>query len=584
MKKILRSLKNYYYGIGFRSRLLLGFLLLSIIPTIIVGAVCYRVAYDELLEREIRAVGYTLSTLEEKIETVLFENDYRIVSLAVNDVALEMTSQENDMEHVFQVTQLLYGLKEQENIHSAYLVMDGGSVFSNHYEDEEYCTLIEADWSRGHYNQTKIGAIYSDGEEWVIPLTRDIYSCVEGRKIGKAFLNVKERAFYQLLQETQEYNTCEFVVLDSTNNIVSSTIRETIGQSIFACINTNIEFRYSEGYTFFQQEGVEYVVVYTVSKTGLKVISIIQKDSIVESTDLITMIVIVACVIVCCLCFLLAFILSSTMTAPLYMLKNAMDHVNEQGYDHLVNFKYNDEIASVGKSYNAMIQRLNRQTDELLNGERKLRQAEYDALMMQINPHFLYNTLFTINWLTRKDMKKEVYRITEDLTNLFRISVNRGGRLLSVNDELMHIRSYLDIQKVRYDNKFDYIIDVDDEILAIKIPKILLQPLVENAIMHGLENKVSDGIIRITGKRDGDKLVFEVMDNGGELTMEKLEMLNQEIRDPEHATILGVGVRNVHERVQLYCGKEYGLQYIKNGDWTVATITVRVLSEEENYV
>ena len=193
------------------------------------------------------------------------------------------------------------------------------------------------------------------------------------------------------------------------------------------------------------------------------------------------------------------------------------------------------------------------------NKEQELkRKNELKALQAQINPHFLYNTLDSIVWMAESKKSEEVVLMTSALAKLFRTSISKGEEVISINNEIEHIKNYLIIQKIRYKNKLDFEIDVDDEILHNKVLKIILQPLVENSIYHGIKNKDGIGIITIKGRRIQDKILLQVIDNGTGMTPAEIDkVFNKKGRQSGS----GIGVYNVNQRIKLYYGDEYGLGY-----------------------
>jgi two-component system sensor histidine kinase YesM len=186
------------------------------------------------------------------------------------------------------------------------------------------------------------------------------------------------------------------------------------------------------------------------------------------------------------------------------------------------------------------------------------RKSELKALQAQINPHFLYNTLDSIVWMAEGNKLEEVVTMTLALGNLLRASIGKGSELIPIQVEIEHITSYLTIQKMRYKSKLDFQIDVDENILHCKTLKLILQPLVENCIYHGIKNKVGTGIIQIIGKRSENQILFKVSDNGVGMEPEKLkQLLSKEYNMDDK----GVGVTNVNERLQLYFGGQFGLSF-----------------------
>lgn len=185
-----------------------------------------------------------------------------------------------------------------------------------------------------------------------------------------------------------------------------------------------------------------------------------------------------------------------------------------------------------------------------------------NVLQAQIKPHFMYNTLDTIRWMAEEHNEEDIVEIIEAFTNLLRISLSKGKEIISVKEELSHVQSYLIIQKIRYEDKLDYEIQFDKEILDYKLIKLILQPLVENAIYHGIKEKRGNGKILITGKIEDNLLCFTVADNGKGMDEETLNKINNMLNNNDgNRNQIGYGIFNVNERIKLIHGSEYGLVY-----------------------
>lgn len=237
------------------------------------------------------------------------------------------------------------------------------------------------------------------------------------------------------------------------------------------------------------------------------------------------------------------------------------------------------EVDALTKSFEHMAKRIQNLMEKVKNEEKELRKVELKALQAQINPHFLYNTLDSILWMCQQNGNEDAAEMVSALSKLFRISISRGKDLISIETELKHVESYLVIQSIRYKNQFKYIIDVDKEIMNYKCLKITLQPFVENAIYHGIDRMVDEGIIRITGKKENSSIVFTVEDNGLGMSKEQVKELFVGNSDKT-----GVGVQNVHNRIKIYFGAEYGVTVSSVLDkGTEIKIRIPIIEEGDTY-
>ena len=236
-----------------------------------------------------------------------------------------------------------------------------------------------------------------------------------------------------------------------------------------------------------------------------------------------------------------------------------------------------DEIAILTRNFNDMTQEIGLLVEDIKQNQENLHLIEMKLLQAQINPHFLYNTLDTIVWLAEMKKNDEVVAIVTYLSSFFRTTLSKGKDFITIQEEKLHVESYMNIQKFRYQDVMDFEIHIDKELYPYTIPKLMLQPLAENALVHGVRNKRGNSHISITGRKDGDNIIFQVIDDGRGMDKKELQKLRQCIaNNSNNATDNGgFGIVNVNQRIRSYYGDEYGISYESElGKGTVATITI----------
>lgn len=232
------------------------------------------------------------------------------------------------------------------------------------------------------------------------------------------------------------------------------------------------------------------------------------------------------------------------------------------------------ELHELTKSLNTMAGRLQNLIDENRREQENLKKSELRTLQAQINPHFLYNTLDAIVWLAEAGSNKEVIHITSALSDFFRISLSQGRDFITLADEIKHLTGYLTIQKIRYRDILDYEIDIPEELYNASVLKLMLQPLVENALYHGIKHRRGRGMIRVNGFREGERIVLMVRDNGAGMTPERLSQVRMSLR-AEKPGEMGYGLFNVNKRIQLYYNQPQGI-WIDSEEGIGTCITLRV--------
>ena len=314
--------------------------------------------------------------------------------------------------------------------------------------------------------------------------------------------------------------------------------------------------------------------ILTLDSTGWRVIGVSYLDEVNATRDR-TLSSVLLTTLLCCagVAVLIAVIFSQIITKPVKSLIGAMRGFEE----HPENYRYSPapihiaELQLISDSFGQMAWIVQSLMEKTRNEEALLRKTELKALQAQINPHFLYNTLDSIQWMCERGKNESAVRMVGALGKLFRISISRGHELIPIRDELKHVESYLIIQKYRYSDRFEYTFDVDESLGGYLCSKITLQPLVENAIYHGIEPLIDDGEIIISVKPDGDDILMTVSDNGVGMTAEQVEGLLKK----ERSDSSGIGIKNVSDRIKIYFGDNYGVKVESEPD--VGTkITVRI--------
>lgn len=273
--------------------------------------------------------------------------------------------------------------------------------------------------------------------------------------------------------------------------------------------------------------------------------------------------------------------ISRSISGPILGLSQVTHEIAQGDFSVRADEKGDRELGALAASVNNMAEHLSVMVMQIREDERKMRKAELRLLQEQINPHFLYNTLDAIVWMIEDGKSEQAENMVVSLSTFFRTVLSRGREFISIREEVQHIRSYLEIQKARYQDILSYEIQVAPELYPYETLKMTLQPLVENALYHGVKNKRSGGLIRISGERDGKLIRFKVEDDGIGMNAEALTHLQEEIRRPCKETDTGFGMANVNERIRMNFGADYGLMIeSEEGKGTRVWVTIpAVLSE-----
>ena len=270
------------------------------------------------------------------------------------------------------------------------------------------------------------------------------------------------------------------------------------------------------------------------------------------------------------------------ITGPISALSTKAQQFGEGHFDATPVKTHITELQTLDNGFDEMARRIDALMDKQMQDQQSLHRAELELLQAQINPHFLYNTLDSIAILAESDRGEDVVNMVTSLSTFFRNSLNKGEDIISLEAERKQVTSYLEIQQIRYSDILRYEIHIPDELLDCQVPKLILQPLVENALYHGIKNRRGMGTITVTGQSDGDDLLLKVTDNDAGMDEEQVRILQAGIYEDRHT---GLGLVNVHKRIRLYCGENYGL-FFESQAGKGSTVSIRLpqtrsLGEEE---
>ncbi|WP_179136318.1 sensor histidine kinase [Paenibacillus sp. 32352] len=323
--------------------------------------------------------------------------------------------------------------------------------------------------------------------------------------------------------------------------------------------------------------GEKMLIVYdTLSLNKWKIAAIVPESELFNKVNSIGLVIITAMLLIIGFAAILSNIVVHIITKPLIKLSHKVNRIEDGNLD--IKFKTfpSNEIGILSRGIQEMTLRIRNLLDEVKEEQEKKRSAELAVLQSQIKPHFLYNTLFSIKQLCEMEEHKEAAEMVAALSSFYRISINKGNEIIPISLEIEHIRNYLYIQQMRYGEDFTYEIDVVPEIMNCNIVKLTLQPLVENAIYHGMKEQRGQGLIRIWGQLSNQEIRLYVEDNGKGLTEGEIEAINRSLAEESGGeSMLGFGIQNVNKRLKLNYGASYGLLYEKRlGEGIIVTVRI----------
>ena len=444
------------------------------------------------------------------------------------------------------------------------------------HSQEWYTNALEGRESV-YLTSSHVQHIISGERPWVITLSRGIRNKEMGtgqEKEGVFFIDLNYSAISELCDQSMVGNQRYAFIVDADGNIVYHPQQ----QQLYNELQTeNIDLVMNAGSDIVTWGDGINKKMYSISrseKTGWTVVDCVRVEELLRrSNEAQSIYVLVAMGLMAVALFFSRFVAKS-ITLPIQRLCDSMERVQEGDFsvsDIVVDSE--NEIGSLTKSFNVMTQRIHELMAQNIREQEAKRKSELKALQSQINPHFLYNTLDSIIWMAEGKKNEEVVLMTASLARLLRQSISNEDELVSIGQEIEYARGYLTIQKMRYKDKLEFRIEVEPSILNIRLIKLVLQPVIENAIYHGLKYKESRGLLLVKGFMKNGNAVLQVIDDGVGMDQETLDHIYERHKVDYHSN--GVGIYNVQKRLQLYYGNEYGIVYeSKPGEGTTATITI----------
>lgn len=423
----------------------------------------------------------------------------------------------------------------------------------------------------------------SDQYRWVIPMTR-VVEITKGTDTvqGILLIHLNYTGLKLLLDGVTLGNEGYIYLIDGNGEIIYHPRAQLIDSGLEHENNRAVsEYRdgiYQE--TFHGEERV--ITVKSVGYTGWKLIGVAPRQTVSLNSLKTQLLVVFVAAFILFLMSLVNSYISSRITTPIRKLELSVNEIEKGNLNAKVDAEGSYEIRHLGQSVQNMAKQIQVLMADIVSEHEKKRKQEFDTLQSQINPHFLYNTLDIIVWMIENEKPDQAVKAVTALARFFRISLSRGKSIITVKDELEHVRNYLMIQHMRFKNRFSYTIEAEDEVLELASLKLMLQPLVENAIYHGMEFMDGDGEIFISAWKEGEDLYLKVSDNGLGMTEEQVARLFSDTPHTGSSRGSGIGVKNVNERIRLYFGSEYGLSIESEPDeGTVVTIHLPAVTYSE---
>ncbi|MEG2361245.1 MAG: sensor histidine kinase [Christensenella sp.] len=573
------------------------FSVFMVVILVAMSGISYYYSYGSMRERTIAdtevilsQVGKNIGRYVSNIESIsgLINTNKDIISYLehpeAEDAGVARANFSNFLNYLPQIDQNIVSIfvfdKENKPIYvPAYLRMKQNYDIT---QDEWYQNVENNMTDIPVITGTQVRTMTQGENPWVISLSRRILNRKTGEVVGTQLVELNYSAIDGILNDINLGSKGYIFIVDEEGNMVyhpqlqliySGLKKENVAAALDAK-TTVIEL---------PQDNKIYDVT-KIAGTDFSMVGVTFLDEIVASSQEMITIYIILTLIMALAAFIGSVQMAKYVTRPLSKLEHAVGEVEKGDLNANFDIKGTLETEKFAESLSSMINNVKQLMEQIIDDQEMIRTSELKALQSQINPHFLYNTLDSIVWIAEDTGSEKIKEITVALANYFRIVLSAGKDIISVHDEVEHVRSYLIIQKMRYE-MLDYKIEVEPAALACMMPKLLLQPIVENAIYHGVKNNADGGTIWIRGRAEDEKLIFTIDDNGRGMRAHELERIFDKNRKSaiKHG---GIAMRNIKDRIELYYGKEYGVRVesvYRRGTRVTVTLPVKHDAQEEHY-
>ncbi|MFR9271399.1 MAG: sensor histidine kinase [Clostridia bacterium] len=568
-----------------QSTIMIAFSLISLSLMMVLGIVMY-IRFSNLSRQE--TVQSTQKLMEQTGENL---EDYLVSMRQISDAAYYNVIKENDFASQDQDIQtkmnLLYEAN-RDNLRSIAVYNNHGSLrmaepVAAQKEDPD---VTRQDWYKQamdemenvHFSTPHIQNLFDDGTfryYWVISLSRVVELTGNGvSQLGVLLVDMDYSSISRMMKQINTLNTEQYYYLcDSSGQIIYHPRQIQISDGIYN-ENSKAAAGYKDGVYDERFEGESRkVVVNTISYTGWKLVGVIPNATFTHGTVSIRYFIAILVLLMAMMLVVINRVVSVRISSPILKLDDSVKGY-EAGETPEIYIGGSLEIRHLGHSIQRSYEQIDTLMKKIVLEQNERRKSELDALQSQINPHFLYNTLESIVWMVEGERNNEAVFMLSQLAKLFRISLSKGSTVITVKDELQHAQSYMNIQKIRYKNTFSISFHVDPAIYGYCTVKLILQPILENAINYGVSGMDDCGEITVSGRLEGGNLILAVTDNGIGMTSEEAELvLTDSERVHKHGS--GVGLVNVNNRIQILFGKEYGLAIESEPD-EGTTVSIRL--------
>lgn len=554
----------------------IAFFTMIMIPTLIIGVIVYNHYKDILLENSSRR---TVQILDQTATGI--DNHARSMSMTLSALgndwdlldSLSRWNQSTDTLTRYSISQEIDNyLKRTSNYLTevnvvAFYFEDGGFYYYGRVPVQDEEAVRESDWYKQTLeNSHKVNIIDSldsisnkNPDKYYVSAALHPQNDSVSGAVEVIYISTVTNVLDVFENSSDEYQVSDILILDNNEEIIFSRQKSAIGNSYYEIANLMEKVDEKDRTILETIDREEYMITSSeIAKTGWTIFYLTRINDAIAELNVISRGAVIFLIIMLCLFAIFSVYFLRNIVIPIKNLILTMKIVEKGNFDTSIEVKSDDELYQLGNAFNGMVKKIQNLIDERNLKEKEKNEAEMEALQAQINPHFIANTLSTIRFMAMIAKVDNIKEMTEAFINIVTSSFNRSSRFHTIETEICVLESYIYIMQVRYGNKFVVNFEVSDEIKSNYVLKMLIQPIVENAIVHGLSDSDGEGKIDVRFKKENDSLLVEVEDNGVGIEEDRIQkILNEDQRSKKGFT--GLGINNVDQRIKLNHGDDFGM-------------------------
>ena len=601
--KIISLVLKHFGDISLQKKLTVSYFLLIFFPLAVVGLFAYNISAFSIRNEVTRYISEVLQQVNDNIDNSIYELDRMAAILSVDDGVLRILDKprERPQQDIYRDDAIIEQkindlLNFRTNIEGLFLFSYNGEVYQykgvNRSIRPDY-TFTSTRWyvtmqSMG-VNQLLIPThiqdqvLTSGQRKTVFSYVREIKDMNTDKSLGNVLIDVNTDVIKKIWDKLNTKKSMELMIMDYNKTIIYHTREDMISTQFRSNYISKILKARNGSITAVIDNKPALVTFNTSQFTNWTVISIIPVSVLYSDITNISYVILLTVVLCLLLSFLIAVLISRSITKPIFKLRQLMKVAESGQFSINAPVRSKDEIGALSSSFNTMVAKINGLIQTVYETRILKKEAELNALQAQINPHFLYNTLQTIDIIAQKEGINVICMVCRSLSRMFRYSINRGKEFVPLSAELEHVKDYVNIQKVRFRDRFEVVYDIEEELMQCRVVKLILQPIVENALLHGIESKKGKCVITLSAKVLEEVAYISIEDTGVGMDEKQLgairESLNEEIIHAELDGLVrkSIGMKNVNARLRLYFGEQYGIAIESAlGKGTKITISIPV--------